>query len=133
MKKLAQPLAAGLLAASLLLAGCSSATLETVGASSAYELTQETSSDLVVLDLRTPEEYAAGHIEDSVLIDFYSPDFQAQLDALDKDTPYLIYCRSGNRSGQTVTMMEDLGFRTVYEVEGGIVNWAGAGFPVVAG
>ncbi len=67
------------------------------------------------------------------MIDFYSPDFEAQLDTLDKDAEYLVYCRSGNRSSQAMSMFKDLGFANVTELEGGIITWAEAGFPLTAG
>ncbi len=87
--------------------------------------------DLVILDVRTPEEFAEGHVDGAVLLDFYREDFAEQLAALDPDVSYVLYCRSGNRSGQTRTLMSDLGFTDVEDVEGGIVNWQSAGLPVV--
>lgn len=130
MKMMRKTFAAGVLAAALLLTGCSNATLDTVQASAAYELTQDSPSDLVVLDIRTQEEFAEGHLEDAIMIDFYSPDFQAQLDQLDKDAPYLVYCRSGNRSAQAMPIFKSLGFQEVYEVDGGIVSWYREGLPI---
>jgi rhodanese-related sulfurtransferase len=88
-------------------------------------------ADLVVLDVRTPEEYAEGHLDGAVLVDFYDADFADQLSQLDPDVPYLVYCRSGNRSGQTLTMMEQLGFASAADVDGGIVAWQDAGLPIV--
>ena len=87
--------------------------------------------DLVVLDVRTPEEFAEGHIDGAVQLDFYRPDFAEQLAQLDPSVPYVVYCRSGNRSGQTVPMMQDLGFTSVADVNGGILSWQGSGLPVV--
>ncbi|MEM8904749.1 MAG: rhodanese-like domain-containing protein [Actinomycetota bacterium] len=86
---------------------------------------------LVVLDVRTPEEFAEGHLEDAVMLDFYEEDFAAQLAELDPDAPYLLYCRSGNRSGQTVELMRELGFTDVADVDGGILAWDEAGLPIV--
>jgi rhodanese-related sulfurtransferase len=103
-----------------------------VDAPSAFELAQDSSQEVVVLDIRTPEEFSAGHIEGSVMIDFYSPDFRTQLDGLDKDVAYLVYCRSGNRSSQAMPVFRDLGFKTVSELEGGIITWAEAGLPLTA-
>lgn len=114
---------------------CSSDTITTehtlVSAQDAHELTQDPPAGLVVLDIRTPEEFDEGHLEGAVMVDFYATDFGDQLDALDKDVPYLMYCRSGNRSAQAASMMEDLGFEVVYELDGGIVTWANAGYPIV--
>lgn len=87
---------------------------------------------LVVLDVRTIEEFNEGHLDGATMIDFYSADFEAQLAQLDKDTPYLLYCRSGNRSGQARAIMEELGFTDVADVGGGILAWVDAGLPVVA-
>ena len=67
------------------------------------------------------------------MIDFYAEDFQAQLAELDPDVPYLLYCNSGNRSGQTVPLLQELGFSDVADVDGGIQAWMGAGLPTVTG
>lgn len=88
--------------------------------------------DLIILDVRTLEEFDEGHIAGAAMIDFYRTDFRTQLDGLDKDRPYLIYCRSGNRSGQTRAIMEDLGFTDVADVDGGVLAWTDAGFDLVA-
>ena len=86
--------------------------------------------DLVILDVRTPEEFAEGHLEGAVMVDFYDDDFADQLAKLDPSVPYLLYCRSGNRSGQTAVIMADLGFDNVADVDGGIVAWTEAGLPI---
>lgn len=89
--------------------------------------------DLVILDVRTPEEFAEGHIDDAIMIDFYSDDFADQLAGLDPDVPYVLYCRSGNRSGQTLAIMEQLGFTSVQDVDGGALAWQEDGLPLVPG
>jgi phage shock protein E len=89
--------------------------------------------DVVVLDIRTPEEAAAGAIPGARVVDFYSPTFQADIDALDRDVTYLVYCQSGNRSAQATKLMENLGFQDVYELEGGILAWANAGLTLTGG
>ena len=83
-----------------------------------------------ILDVRTPAEYLPEHIEGAFNRDFYDLDFELQLDSLDKSRTFLIYCRSGNRSGQTITMMEELGFERVYNILGGMNDWNANGFPV---
>ena len=129
-------LIAALLGLAVLLTACSStsstdeAVLETVSPAAAAALIEEQPDGLVVLDVRTPEEFQAGRIESASNVDFYDADFAAQLDALDKDVPYVMYCRSGNRSAGALETMKDLGFTEVYEVEGGIVNWNQQGYPV---
>jgi phage shock protein E len=104
--------------------------VETVSPSKAAEVVADAPADLVVLDIRTPEEYAAGTIEGSVNIDFYAADFADQLAALDRDATYVLFCRSGNRSATAAQMMRDLDFAEVYEINGGIVAWSQAGQPI---
>jgi len=84
-------------------------------------------ADRVVIDTRTAEEFGSGHLPQAINLDFYAPDFRAQLQQLDRDTPYAIYCRSGNRSGQTLSLMKALGFTNVQDLRGGIVAWQAAG------
>lgn len=86
---------------------------------------------LVVLDVRTPDEFNGQRLPEATMIDFYSPDFASQIQDLDRDTPYLLYCRSGNRSATTADLMEELGFTDVREVEGGILSWLDDGHPFV--
>jgi rhodanese-related sulfurtransferase len=105
----------------------------TVSPLDAAAITNDPPADLVVLDVRTPEEFSEGHLDGAVLVDFYDADFAEQLDALDPDAPYLVYCRSGNRSGQTLAIMEELGFESAVDVDGGILAWADAGLPISAG
>jgi rhodanese-related sulfurtransferase len=127
-------IAAVAVAAALVLGACGSgatATIDLVSAPDAEELLTSPPAGLVVLDVRTPEEFASGRIADSVNIDFYDPTFADQLDTLDKDTPYFVYCRSGNRSATTIDTMRELGFTEVYELEGGILSWANAGLPIL--
>ena len=73
---------------------------------------------VVVLDVRTPAEYAAGHLEGAKNIDVESPDFTTQIAGLDKSATYAVYCRSGNRSAQAVKIMEGLGFEEVRDAGG---------------
>jgi phage shock protein E len=87
--------------------------------------------DLVILDVRTQEEFDEGHIEGAVMLDFYRDDFADELATFDRDVPYVLYCRSGSRSEQARVLMEDLGFTSVEDIDGGIVGWQEAGLPVV--
>lgn len=70
-------------------------------------------SDMTIIDVRTPEEYAEGHLEGAVNIDIQAEDFKEQIAALDPAGNYAVYCRSGNRSGQAVSFMESAGFTSV--------------------
>lgn len=79
--------------------------------------------DAVLLDVRTGNEYAHGHIPNSKLIDIMSPAFLEEIEKLDKTKNYYIYCRSGNRSYHAGAAMLKLGFRTVFNLEDGILKW----------
>ena len=114
----------------LLLAGCSSS-------SSAIDLSvtefssKVAEAGVITLDVRTPGEYAEGHLEGAQLIDFQSGNFENDISSLDKNATYAVYCRSGNRSGQAVKVMHDAGFHNVYNLNGGVIDWANAGLPLV--
>ena len=87
---------------------------------------------VVVLDVRTPAEFAAGHLDKAVNIDVESSDFTARIGELDKGTTYAVYCRSGNRSRAATQAMQQMGFTSLYDLDGGINDWAAAGQPVVS-
>ncbi|HOA87521.1 MAG: rhodanese-like domain-containing protein [Microbacteriaceae bacterium] len=99
--------AVGALTLALSLAACS--TPSSGSAEPAVAVTEET----VIVDVRTPAEFAEGHLEGAELLDLTGGDFAAALPSLDPDAEYVVYCRSGNRSGQAVAMMEDAGFTDV--------------------
>ena len=82
-------------------------------------------NDLVVLDVRTPEEYKDGHLEAANCVDFLDNDFEEKIDKLPKDQTYLIYCRSGARSSKAYKIMQSKGFE-VYNMEGGFMAWKSA-------
>ncbi len=83
-----------------------------------------------ILDVRTPEEYAAGHIAGAVNIDIESSDFVGLISALDPSKDYAVYCRSGNRSRAAIETMSGMGYAHTVGLDGGISAWAGAGFPI---
>lgn len=89
------------------------------------------SDTFVVLDIRTPKEFKAGHIADAVLLDYYSPKFDAGLKPLDPYKTYLVYCRTGNRTGKAMKLFAEAGLGQVYELDGGIVAWAAKKYPIV--
>lgn len=124
-----------ILALSILVTACSSDTttqsIELVSPADATQVIADDPAGLVVLDIRTPEEFNEARLADAIMVDFYADDFADQLDTLDKDVPYVMYCRTGNRSSDAVKTMKDLGFVEVYEIDGGIVNWYEQGYPVV--
>ena len=87
-------------------------------------------TDFIILDVRTPEEFAEGHLTGAVNMNVLAPDFAARLGTLDKGRTYLVYCRTGNRSTKAVQAMERLAFQSVYHMVEGIVGWQKKGFPV---
>jgi rhodanese-related sulfurtransferase len=106
--------------------------LESIGVDEAVEFIEKNkdNGDFIILDIRTPEEYESGHLENAINIDFYSDSFQQELARLDKKKTYLEYCRSGGRSARALDLMKDLGFTEVYNMKGGITSWRENGYPV---
>ena len=80
-------------------------------------------SENIILDVRTKEECSESKIPGSLNIDYYSENFKDNLDKLNKNLNYYIYCRSGNRSGKTVMILREKGFNNVFNLEGGILAW----------
>jgi len=80
-----------------------------------------------LVDVRTPEEYAAGHIEGARLIDFYDTDFATRIGKLDKSKPVMVYCAAGGRSASAAEQLNKMGFKKVYDLTGGMRAWRAAG------
>jgi rhodanese-related sulfurtransferase len=80
-----------------------------------------------LVDVRTPEEYAEGHIKGAVNINFKKRTFPDFINVIDKKKPVAIYCRSANRSGKAALIMQSLGFKKIYDLDGGIKAWKAAG------
>lgn len=121
---------AALLVMGLTLTGCSSGTLATEKLGIEEFAEKITDTSITVLDVRTPMEFAQGHIDRAVNIDFQGSEFEKKVLNLDKDAPIAIYCRSGNRSSQAVKVMEKLGFTNLYDMDGGVIDWAAANKPL---
>lgn len=112
-----------------LIAGCASGTTEgagvrTVSASEAVKVLDSR----VVIDVRGPDEVAEGAIVGATVLDFNAGEFQAKIGDYDRNAAYLVYCRSGNRSGQAVAIMKELGFTDVIDA-GAYADLAAAGAP----
>lgn len=88
-------------------------------------------SRFVILDIRTPREFKAGHLPNSIMIDFYSNAFLDKIKQLDKTKTYLVYCRSGNRSGRSMRLFKKLSFQKVYHMNSGIIGWNSEDLPIV--
>ncbi len=95
-----------------------------------FEEMMTSKKDVVILDVRTSEEVAAGAIEGSTHLDIYSPNFKSTLEEMDKSKPVMVYCAVGGRSGQAMQMMKKMGFKEVYNLSGGIRAWQSEGKPV---
>ena len=126
MKKITSIIALLVLAGSLCFTACagSKAGVQTISGEKAERFAARPS--VVVLDVRTPAEYAAGHLPNAVNIDFLARGFEAQVSQLDKNKSYLVYCKSGNRSTKAVAVMEANGFKKLFNLAGGITGWQGA-------
>ena len=103
--------------------------IKNITSEGAYILIQENKDNpnFVILDVRTPEEFLGEHIENAVNLDYYSDTFRNDLDKLDKNKTYLIYCRSGGRSENALNIMEELDFREFYNMLDGINKWKSEG------
>jgi len=107
--------------------------IEDITPQEAFALIQDNQDnpDFIIIDVRTPEEFAEEHIEDAINLDYYSETFQDELDKLDRDKTYLIYCRSGGRSGNALDIMAGLDFEEAYNMTGGINGWLAEGLPTI--
>ena len=103
--------------------------MEDVTSEEAYALVQNNraNQNFAIIDVRTPEEYAGGCIEEAINLDYSSATFRNELNKLEKNKKYVIYCRSGDRSGIAVHLMKELGFSEVYNMLGGIIGWEARG------
>ena len=87
--------------------------------------------NLVIIDVRTPQEYEQVRLQNSILINYRDPNFKIEISKLDKNKTYIVHCRSGKRSGKACEIMQEMGFKEVYNVAGGILQWQEADLPVV--
>lgn len=116
-----------------LLVGCSSdpTAVSTVDAQEFLQVAAE--PEVTVIDVRTPEEYASGHLAGAVNVDVEDPGFAAAIETLDPEQAYAVYCRSGRRSAVAADTMAGAGFTQVTNLSGGLVDLQAAGGQVVAG
>jgi len=90
----------------------------------------KTDKSIVVLDVRTADEFKAGHIPGAKNVDFYKPDFKTKLGELDRGPTYLVHCKAGGRSAKTEATMKNLKFKSVLHLNEGFSKWEAAGKPV---
>ena len=106
------------------------ATVQNLAPEEGATLIEQLGDALTVIDVRTPAEYAEGHLEGATNLDIEGGAFTAAIADLPRDEPYVVYCRSGRRSSAAAQAMIDAGFTDVYDL-GAITDWIGAGLPVV--
>jgi phage shock protein E len=130
MKK-AVALAVAAIASVGLLTGCSSSNEATKKVDPVEFSEVIAQPGVIILDVRTPEEFNAGHIENAININVADSNFSSEVSKLDKNATVAVYCRSANRSGVATKEMAELGFTDMYDMQGGIIDWEAAGGPVV--
>ncbi len=89
--------------------------------------------DLVIIDVSTPQEYKDLHLEGAINMNLISRFFKTRLDVMNKSRIYVVYCKVGGRSKIAQKLMQQLGFRTVYNVVGGTLLWEEEGLPFASG
>jgi len=97
---------------------------------SATEL-DKVNDQILLIDVRTPGEFASGHIENSINIDYKSDNFKDLISELDKNQKVYVYCKVGGRSGRSAKVLKDMGFEKIYDLDGGINAWEKEGLKMV--
>ena len=100
-----------------------------IDSNQAHKLIEDNANnpDFVILDVRTPGEYNSGHIENAVNVDYKSESFKDEVNKLDNNKTYAVYCHSGRRAAASADIMEQLGFKSIFEI-GGVKQWQEAGY-----
>lgn len=107
----------------------SDATVKYITSPTAAKLLEE-KKDIIVLDIRTANEFSEGHIKGATNIDFNNKSFESNIAKLDKDKTYLVHCAAGGRSGKSLATFKKLGFKSIYHLDDGFNGWKSAGKPV---
>lgn len=89
------------------------------------EVTQDELKDVILVDVRTPKEFNAGHMENALHIDWLGDSFMSEFEKIDKDKTIYLYCRSGKRSANATKYLDSLGYKHVYNLKGGYIAWLG--------
>ncbi len=105
--------------------------IKDISSQDAFTLIQDNRSNpnFVIIDVRTPAEFADGHLSGAINVDINSGKFDAEIGKLVRNKRYLVYCHSGARSRSAMNVMQQLGFREVYNLSAGISQWLDAGLP----
>lgn len=128
MKKLILPIAA----AAFLFASCQQSVKGNYSSvePKSFASVADSLADEQLIDVRTPGEYAEGHLEGATNLDWNGGQFVKEAGSLDKSKPVMVYCRSGNRSAQAAKWLKEEGFKNVYEMKTGITGWQSENLPV---
>jgi thioredoxin 1 len=111
------------------ISSCQTSPGKTVLDPASFDATIKSTANAVVIDVRTPEEFSKGHLQNAKNIDWNGANFDKQTESIDKTKPVFVYCLSGGRSSAAAAKMRSNGFTTVYELEGGIMKWRAANLP----
>jgi len=103
--------------------------------SEAYRLISDMKDNgrMVILDVCTPKEFTKVHLKNAINLNFFSKAFKSQLNTLDKNMTYFVYCKVGGRSKLAQKQMKKLGFRGVYNIIGGTLLWEEEELPFASG
>jgi len=115
----------------VLLTGCSNGNESAMNLDSAAFEAKTQEPGVVILDVRTKEEFEEGHIANAININVESDTFLSEIAKLDKSKTYAVYCRSGRRSADAVAKMSNEEFISLANLNGGVIDWANAGLPLV--
>ena len=115
----------------ILLTACSGSAVKINNLNADSFVSEIKNPNVVVLDVRTAGEFAAGHIENAINIDVEGMSFDSEISKLDKSKEYAVYCHSGRRSGIATEKMAKVGFTKLSNLDGGILEWQAAGYPLV--
>ena len=109
------------------------AAAQTIGDLSIADFQKKLSADntAIILDVRTPAEYVKGHLANAAAINFFDTDFKEKVGKLDKNKAVYVYCAVGGRSAKALKILQELGFKTAYNMLGGFTGWQAAGLPLV--
>ncbi len=113
----------------LFLTGCGASGGATNLGSAEFQ-TKASEPGVVVLDVRTSQEFLSGHIENAINIDVEAMTFDGDIKSLDKDAPYAVYCKSGRRSVIATEKLKSAGFKNLFNLTNGIQDWNAAGLPL---
>lgn len=115
---------------SLIFSSCSQVNGQQTQSPTVYQQNLQKDTSALLVDVRTPEEFANGHLKNAINVNYYDPSFMKQMSTLSKDKTIYVYCRSGGRSGKATQELTQAGYKVV-DMAGGITAWESKGLPVV--